>query len=149
MPATATLESFGGKGDGAFRNDGSMAISPAIVAHTLNLTAHGLTSADVGKAITVKGAGAGGAFLNTTISAVPNANSLTLTAAAATAVNGTYVAWGTGNFSALQQAIASLSNATGFVVLNTPGALYFFDSTASIVTTVVFHGQGVGILGYR
>jgi hypothetical protein len=61
---------------------------------TLTSATGGFSSGDVGKTVTVQGAGAAGVVLTTTISAVTNSTTATLAAPAATAVTGAYAAVG-------------------------------------------------------
>ncbi len=69
---------------GATATDGTITSGQA----TFSSASGAFTSADVGQPITVKGAGASGADLNTTISAYTSATAVTLTANAGTTVSG-------------------------------------------------------------
>jgi hypothetical protein len=75
---------------GASITDGAITAAAAILTSASNP----FTAADVGSPIIVKGAGAAGADLVTTISAYTSAGQVTLTANAGTTVTGAGAAWG-------------------------------------------------------
>lgn len=62
---------------------------------TITSATAAFTAGDIGKTLVVHGAGAGGALLTTTVSAVTNGTTATMTAAATTSTTGTYTAIGT------------------------------------------------------
>lgn len=96
-------------------------VSDAAIIDSLNMTAGSaaLTSAtaqfqaaDVGKFIRVRGAGAAGGDLVTTIAARASATSITLTAPAATTVSNAQGVYGTNNSAAIQAAIDAAGAST-------------------------------------
>lgn len=98
------VTAYGAKGDGKVVADGAMASGSA----TLTSATAGFTAADVGKAISVKGAaGTGVTTLVTTISAYVSATQVTLAASNASGgtVSGAIVIWGTDDTSAIQAAV--------------------------------------------
>jgi hypothetical protein len=84
---------FGAVGDGKFGSDG------AITAASSSFVSAGATfvAADVGKTISVDGAGAAGITLVTTISGFTNGTTVTLTVAAGTTVSGAKYSYGKDN----------------------------------------------------
>ncbi|RYZ63033.1 MAG: hypothetical protein EOO14_00350 [Chitinophagaceae bacterium] len=92
---------YGAKGDGTYKNGAAMTSGSA----SLTVSSGSFTSADIGKYIEVGGAGAAAGRLVTTISAVTNANTVTLAATASTTVSGQRVLYGTDNTTAFQAAI--------------------------------------------
>ncbi len=89
---------------------------------TLTRNGHLLTSADVGKTISVTGAGAGGVELSSTIIAVSDANTITLANNAATTVSGARFIYGTDNATAFQSAL------DGGQYVRVPAGLYCIGS---------------------
>lgn len=92
---------YGAKGDGKSVTTG------AISSGQSSLTASGadFSLSDVGKAITVRGAGASGAALTTTISGFTDSTNITLAANASNTVSGAAVSWGTDDTLAFQKAL--------------------------------------------
>jgi hypothetical protein len=98
-----TDPAYGAVGDGQVVADGAMTASSAALACT---TSAPFTVNDVGKAISVKGAGASGVTtLVTTIAAFTDAGHVTLTDAAATSITGAIVIWGTDDTDAVNTAV--------------------------------------------
>lgn len=98
------VASYGAVGDGKMVTDGAMATGST----TLTSATANFTSADVGKAVMVKGAGATNVTtLVTTISGFTNATTVTLAAANASGSNVTsaLVMWGTDDTAHIQAAI--------------------------------------------
>src|SRR6266568_6779413 len=85
------VKDYGAKGDGKTITDGAITTGTA----TLTSASAGFTSADVGKQITVNGAGASAANLNTTISGFTNTTTVTLATNAGTTVSGATFFYGT------------------------------------------------------
>jgi hypothetical protein len=99
------IRAYGAKGDGQVVTDGVMTSGSAILACT---TSTPFTSADIGKAVLVKGAAATGVTtLVTAISGFTNTGHITLAATAATAVSGALVMWATDDTAAVQAAITA------------------------------------------
>lgn len=103
-PWIFNVATYGAVGDGKMVTDGAMASgSPTLTSATASFT-----SADVGKAVMVKGAGSVNATtLVTTISGFTSATTVTLAAANASgsAVSGALVMWGTDDTAHIQAAI--------------------------------------------
>jgi hypothetical protein len=94
---------YGAKGDGKVRTDGAMTSGSAVLACA---TSTPFTSADVGKVIMVKGAGASGVTtLTGTISGFTDSGHVTLSVNAATTVSNAVVMWATDDTAAIQSAI--------------------------------------------
>ena len=102
----ATPKMFGAKGDCRTVSDGAIAAGSA----TLTSNTIAFTAADLGKAVSVLGAGAGGATLNTTIAAVAGGTNATLAAAASTTVTGAGVSLGSDDTTVLQNWFDYLAN---------------------------------------
>lgn len=121
--------------------------------NTLSSPASAFTAALAGKVIAVPGAGPGGATLKTTIAAVPDPTSLTLTDAATTAVAATRTVYGTDNTAALQALLNSVTIGTGPRVVILPKGNYLFStSSLSIPQGVTLQGSwdiAPDHLGYR
>ncbi len=99
-------------------------------AATLTVTAGTFAAGDVGKTIVVPGAGAAGADLKTTISAVGSTTSITLAANASTTLTSASktLTYGTDDTTAINSAIAALNTAGA-------GVLYFPASATSYLCT--------------
>ena len=82
---------------------------------TLTCSAADFSSADVGKAVCVQGAGSGGINLSTAISAYISSTSVTLTTSASTTVSSAVIVYGTDNTAAFNAAITAMSTAPGFL----------------------------------
>ena len=119
----------GAKGDGKLVKSAT-----TIAAGSTALTVAGgtFTAADVGKAIEVQGAGAAGAFLYATITAVSSATQVTLSAAAATALAASVqnVIYGTDD-SAAFQAIIDAMPVQGAQV-DIPNGIYMIQQAYSL-----------------
>lgn len=96
------VEAYGAKGDGK-------AIADAVITTGTNIltsASAGFTSGDVGKAISLKGAGAAGAELLTTISGFTNSTTVTLTANAGTTIaSGGLMVYATDDTTAIKAAV--------------------------------------------
>jgi hypothetical protein len=105
----------------------------AITSGTTSLTATGagFVAADQGKTITVKGAGASGAILVTTIAAYVSSTQVTLAASASTTVSSKRVVWGTDDSAALAKAISAASHGELFFPPSPSGYGYMIKMTAT------------------
>lgn len=100
-----SITMFGAVGDGILGAGSILAGS-----HNFVATSGSFSSTDIGKIISIGGAGTAGTFpLTTTISLFSDATHVSLTAAAATAVTASPSVWGTDNTSAIQAALTYLS----------------------------------------
>ncbi len=97
-----------------------------------SLTAN-FTTADIGKLITVKGAGVAGAILGTSIASFNSSTSVTLTASAGSTVSAAVTIYGTDDLAAINLAIAA-ATPTGGTVFFPPGG---YGITGSIVISPV------------
>lgn len=94
---------YGAKGDGKVRADGAMTAGSAVLTCA---TSTPFTSADVGKKIMVKGAGASGVTtLVATISSFTDSGHVVLSTNAATSVTNAVVMWATDDTTPIQNAI--------------------------------------------
>lgn len=95
------------KGDRQAVYTAAMTSGSAVVTTTLpgGVT---FTSADIGKAVTVAGAGTAGATLRSTIASINSTTSVTLADNASTTVSGKYFVWGTDDTAALAAAIEAV-----------------------------------------
>ena len=103
-PWVFDVTAYGARGDGQVVTDGAMSSGSAV----LTSATAAFTSADVGKAVLVKGAGgAGVTTLVTTIASRQSATQVTLSATNASggAVSGALVMWATDDTTAVQSAI--------------------------------------------
>lgn len=125
--AVYNVKKYNAKGDGIGNIDG------AITSGTNNFSsATGIfTVNDVGKVITVVGAGAAGADLTTTISAFTSGTSVTLTANAGTTVSGAALyTYGTDDTAAIQATINAVGTAGGGTVFF-PKGIYIINGNFS------------------
>jgi hypothetical protein len=116
-----TASAYGAKGDGQVVTDGAMASGSAV----LTSATAAFTASDVGKAISVKGAGPTGVTtLVTTIASRQSATQVTLTAANASggSVSGAIVMWGTDDTAAIQ---AAVNAAETYLTTHTYAQVYF------------------------
>lgn len=102
------VKRYGAKGDGVTKFDGT------ITTGTPNFTSASgsFTSADVGKVITITGAGGTNIDLTTTISAYVSATAVTLTDNASASVSGVAYTYGTDDTTAIRNAVAAVGSAT-------------------------------------
>lgn len=125
-PRVFNILNFGGNGNGKRITGVSMG------ATSTTLTGSGFTSADVGKAIRVPGAGSSGHDLVTTIAAFTNSTTITLTAPSVGAVSADTVVYGSDNTNAIQVAVwADSLNGGGLVWV--PNGV--FCTAGSLVTS--------------
>lgn len=133
LAATVKVTDFGAKGDGKYFT------GAAISSGSANATISGgtFTSADVGKYISIGGAGAAGARLSSTISSVQSATTITLANAASTTVSGQSGKYGTDNTDAFQDAIYSLrvnGIINGKIIVPYTGYPYFFTKAPTYLS---------------
>lgn len=100
---SVTPQEYGAVADGVIKNDGAITASD----NTLTSASSAFTAADIGKKISVAGAGAAAATLVTTIASINSATSVELTAAASTTVSGEVFCYGTDNDTAIDDAITA------------------------------------------
>jgi hypothetical protein len=119
LPVVYNVMDYGAKADGRTVNDGAMTSASA----TLTSSTAAFTSGDVGKLVTVFGAGAVGTsnMLLTTISSVGSGTSATLAATAANTVSGAQVFVATNDKTAITNAIIAAGQAQGGQVYLPPG----------------------------
>lgn len=100
-----TPESFGAKGDLKFVSDAAITVSTK----TLTSATAAFTEADVGKTISIRGAGlnVNKNVFTTTITAVTNATTATLAAEAAVTVSAAVAVFGTDDTEAIREAVAA------------------------------------------
>ncbi len=130
-------------GDGQFVND----VAIAATDKTLTSASNPWVSSDVGKPITVDGAGAAGAILKTTVASFTSAGEIELTDAAGTtvaAVDEEYAWWGTDDSAAINSAIQSIGIASA-----TGGGALFFPPGCYMVSTDLLMSEGVILYGAR
>lgn len=111
-------DDFGAIGDGVRVTDGAITASAA----TFTSASSSFVTADIGKIISVHGAGVAGANLTTTIASINGSTSVELTANASTTVSSAVAIHGTNNSTALQAALDSGKN------VRLPVGRYAFDT---------------------
>lgn len=104
-------ESYGAKHDGQQYTDGNITASAAVLSSTSQYT---FTSADIGKNVSVVGAGAAGVVLVTTVSSVSGGNATLAANASTTITSALFSLWKTDDTAFIQSAItAAAANAGG------------------------------------
>lgn len=126
------VKAYGAAVDAKVITTGAMTSASA----TLTASTAVFASGDVGKLVTVAGAGTSGANLNTTIAAFVSPTQATLTASASTTVTNARVVWGTNDRSAIQSAVTAAQAAGGGTVW-LPGASVCGSGTISITASGV------------
>jgi len=130
---------YGAKGDGKSLTDVTTTSGSAVISSA----SYSFTSADVGKYITVAGAGASAAVLNATISSVSSGHA-TLSITAGTSIAGTAaVTFGTDNAAAITAAVNAASAAGGGVV-RLPTGMFVVASKLTWQSKVSLLGNGAG-----
>ncbi len=127
---------YGAKFDAVRGTDGAISSSDA----TFTSSGSTFTSSDVGKSITVQGAGSGGAILKTTIASINTTTSVELTATASTTVSSANFSYGTDDATAIKSAYDDLAT-DGMLVLPF-GKSYIGSSLAFDLNGVVVMGMG-------
>lgn len=139
------VTAYGAKGDGRNLTDVTTTASSAVISSA----SYTFVQGDVGKLITIAGAGAAAARLNTSIASVSGGNA-TLTVAPSTSIAGTGVStFGTDDTAAIQAAVDAAAVAPlvggGIVILN--NAIYIVDSiTWKTKVSMMGWGGGKSIL---
>jgi hypothetical protein len=148
MPALNVKTVYGAKGDythfssaGTNLNDGAMTNGSATLACASTTP---FTSADVGKVISVPGAGVAAATLNTTIAAFVDSGHVTLASTASATVSGQTISYGTDDTGAIQAALDAAAN--GGTAFN-QGAIVYFPAGRYLVAGLTLSGSGVTLLG--
>ncbi len=129
------VENYGAVGDCELISNGSITNGT----NTLTTTSTLFVSADVGKSITVVGAGPTGSNLNTTISGFTSSSSIVLTTTAGTTATTTQIVYGTDNTVAINAA-ATAALSFGGILIFPAGKNFFFTDTIIIQCDV----NGVG-----
>ena len=114
---------------------------------TLTSATAGFTSAAVGYPILIRGAGAAGISFITTIASVTNSTTVTLTAAASTAVSGAVFFYGADDTTAVTNAIAAAVTAHACVFFPVGGYWLYSQTTPITLTNACLKGDaptGVG-----
>jgi len=132
-------EWFGAVGDAVRRIDG------AITSGQTAFTANGFTAADVGKQISIAGAGAAGAALNTTIAAFVSATAVTLTDAAGTTVSNAVFNYGTNDQPAFQAAVNWIASSTKKL---RGGTVQYGAKSYWIDGTIAINERGITLRGH-
>jgi hypothetical protein len=135
---------YGALGNGVVNAAGDGHITNGLAVFT---SASGVfTAADVGKAISVNGAGAAGAILLTTILSYQSATQVTLNANASTTVTTAGYFYGTDDTTAVQAALTAAAVAGGIVVF--PVGIYPINNTGLSLPNTQVHVivQGAGEL---
>lgn len=119
MYLDVTSSPYNCKGDGASVSDGAM----SSVTNTTTLTTAAAASMVVGQKVYVRGAGAAGVTLQTTVATKVDSTHVTLAAPAVTTVAAAQVVYGTDNHDGLIAALATnrtlfFPNATGFYLVD-------------------------------
>jgi hypothetical protein len=139
--AAASLPVFSVKAYGATAS-AIILFDAAITATAAVLTsasAH-FTVADVGKPVLVRGAGAAGASLRTTISGFTNSTTVTLTASASTTVTGATCYYGTDDSAAFAACAAAAVAAGGGITFVPPGS--YIAAGIPLETGAYWQGAG-------
>lgn len=124
--------------DGAMDNNVTFALTCA--------TSTPFTAADVGKPISVTGAGAAGAVLYTTISGYTSSSVVTLAAknTSGAAISAKMVSWGTDNtaaFAAADAAAVALYPLLGFGTVYVPRGVYRFSTHLTVSARCALRGE--------
>jgi hypothetical protein len=150
VSAALNVRDFGAKGDGRSTEDGAMTSGQAVLT---SATAE-FSSADVGKYVSVAGAGTLGAGLGTTIASVQGPTSATLSAASSATISNAQLEIGTDAFDAIQSAATAICSKGGTLVFP-PGTYVigrhkaFSGSATNYVGDINWSGcTGVTISGY-
>lgn len=118
---------YSAAGNGKIVNDGAMTSATA----TLTSSTASFSSSDVGKVISVNGAGASGVPLTTTILSFGSSTSVTLNASASTTVSSARVVYGTDDTSAIQACHDAMPSSSG-AKMYIPAGVYCITGNISI-----------------
>jgi hypothetical protein len=135
------VKAFGAIGDARTVSDGAM--SSTVNPTYLSSASAAFTSNDVGKAVTVVGAGAAGVPLTGTISSVSSSTVAVLSVSASTTVSGAVASIGTDNAAAIQSALTSAGSAGGGAVF-VPKGTYYLTNGLTVPSSVHFYGASTG-----
>lgn len=134
-----SVKDFGAAGDCIVLEDGAITVAD----YTFTSVSASFTSADVGKAIGVVGAGAAGVTLVTTIASVTSGTEVELTAAAGTTVSDAFTRYGTDNTTAFQGAIDAIlaagSNRGGVIFI--PRGHYLTSGSVTLYDNIRLCGE--------
>lgn len=108
---------------------------------TLTSATAAFVSGDVGKRVYVAGAGASGATLRTTISALTNSTTVTLGAAASTSVTAAWATYGTDDSTGIQAALDAAGAMVNGATVHAPKGTYLVDVSLSIPSKVTLTGD--------
>lgn len=120
VPTTFNAKKYGAKGNGITLFDGAVSASST----AFSSASATFTSADVGKVITITGAGGTNVDHTTTIAAFVDATHVTLTAAAVATVSGAIYTYGTDDTTAINTIITTIAAQS-----NPQGTIYFPSGT--------------------
>jgi hypothetical protein len=138
---------FGAKGDTKEVDDGVIKMG---METTLTSNKAGFLSSDVGKSITIAGAGVAGALLATTIAAVVSSTQVTLSATASTSVSAANVTWGTDDTAAFGRWLDALAITSSSLPPETarsregyiPAGTYLVDTLTNFALGMTIRGAG-------
>lgn len=134
---------YGAKGDVRTVADAVVSGQPTT---TVTSATAAFTQADVGKLVTLNGAGASGAVLATTVATVVNSTTITVATTATTNVSAALLALGTDDSTAMQAAINAANAAPrGGVVYFPPGVYARGAGTVTAKLNVVLRGAGMDV----
>ncbi len=136
-----SILAYGAKADAIKGTGASIAAGSAI----LTVAAGAFTAADVGKGITVIGAGPSGTDRRTTIVSVQSATQVTLAGTAGTTASNTAYYYGTLTHTPLQNAINAAVAAGGGIVFIPPGSYFFNIQRVTIASNVTVIGAGIDV----
>jgi parallel beta-helix repeat protein len=132
------IRDYGAAGNGNTVGNGAMTASSA----TLTSATASFTSADVGKSVSVVGAGASGVPLVATISSVNSSTNVTLSVSASTTVSSATIYYGTNDVTAIQSAISAASAGSTGGTVYLPSGIYIVTSAIALVNNVKLQGAG-------
>jgi hypothetical protein len=132
---------YGAKGDGNMVADAAMTATSA----TLTSATANFTAGDVGKLVQVRGAGAAGADLNTTISGFTNSTTVTLTVAAGTTVSAATAVYATDSAAACQSAFTA-AQGVYYGTTYVPPGIYMWSTFVSISKCMRIMANGALII---
>lgn len=142
--AVYNAKAYGASGDVVYLTDAAINASATL----LTSASASFTSADVGKAVVVAGAGAAGVALVTTIASRVSATQVNLTASASTSVTGARATYGTDNTSAFTSLLTTLASAPYGTVVIPPG-IYAITAALPVKAYVAVQGMagatGLGV----
>lgn len=154
--AGVTPENYGAAGDTV--RVASSAVTVGAGGTALTVVGASFTSADVGKVITIQGAGTAGVYHTTTIAARVSATQVTLTLAAVTALAGVAkeVIYGTDDTAAFTAAAAAMNAGTvarfthkrgsKYLVLPSPTSFQILMDLTSGASGVTYDGNGIEMI---